>query len=188
MRGVRSEETMSQIAFFILVSAAVLYESIVPFLLPVYLHEELAALHTTIDDDGVCRQTTTYTCGPAAAVTALRSLGITANEGDLAVLMHTSPLVGTPPDVLADSLEDHYANQGLRANYQKFDDIDALATRVPVLAITKLLAVEDHYVVVLQVARSGVLIADPAQGKVFVPRPEFQQNWRNVGVALSFTR
>jgi hypothetical protein len=36
-------------------------------------HAELAALTTRLDADGVCRQSNHYTCGPAAAVTALRS-------------------------------------------------------------------------------------------------------------------
>jgi len=188
LRSSRSEETMSQLAFFGLVSATVLYEAAVPFVLPIYLHDQLAALQTSIDDQGVCHQTTSYTCGPAAAVTALRHMGLTADEGELAVAMHTSPLVGTPPDVLADSLEDHYANLKLCAEYRKFDGIDALAGHEPVLAVTKIEAIEDHYVVVLNVTPAGVLIADPAQGKVYVSRSDFEHNWRNVGVTIWFGR
>src|SRR5262249_4697231 len=160
------EETMSQLAFFALVSATVLYEAIVPFIVPLYLHNDLQNLHTTIDDQGVCRQTTSYTCGPAAAVTALRRMGITTDEGELAVAMHTTPLVGTPPDVLADSLESKFSDHALRAEYRKFDNVDGLAGHEPVLAITKIQAIEDHYVVVLHVSTAGVLIADPAQGRV----------------------
>jgi hypothetical protein len=54
-----------------------------------------------VDGDGVCRQSSHYTCGPASAVTVLRKLGLPAEEGEIAILSHTSALTGTEPDVLA---------------------------------------------------------------------------------------
>jgi hypothetical protein len=55
--------------------------AIVPFLAPAFNRGYLAGLKTRIDADGVCRQSSEYTCGPAAAVTALRKLGLPAEEG-----------------------------------------------------------------------------------------------------------
>jgi len=51
-----------------------------PFLGPAIIQHDLSALPTRIDADGVCRQTQPFTCGPAAAVTALSRLGIKAAE------------------------------------------------------------------------------------------------------------
>src|SRR5206468_11656971 len=79
-----------------------------PFLAPAFNHSYLASLKTNIDADGVCRQSNEYNCGPAAAVTALRSLGFPAEEGQIAILARTSSATGTPPDMLADALRDQY--------------------------------------------------------------------------------
>src|SRR3954451_22222601 len=65
--------------------------ALMPFLMPALLWHRMGSLHTRIDDDGVCRQTTPYTCGPAASVTALHCLGIEATEAELARAMATSP-------------------------------------------------------------------------------------------------
>src|SRR5579859_7012844 len=79
--------------------------SIVPFAAPAFNRTYLAHLKTRIDGDGVCRQSNDYTCGPAAAVTVLRKLGLPADEGEIAILSHTSSLTGTDPEVLAHALQ-----------------------------------------------------------------------------------
>src|SRR5215468_2245603 len=89
--------------------------SAVPFLAPAFNRSYLAGLKTRMDGDGVCRQSNDYTCGPAAAVSALRKLGFTAEEGELAILAHTSSLTGTEPDVLAKVLQNRYRTNGLVA-------------------------------------------------------------------------
>jgi len=188
MRTWRIPTLGRQMPFWILLFGAVAYESVIPFLLPMFLHDHLANLQTTIDENGVCRQTTLYTCGPAAAVTALRCLGISSDESTLAVLMHTTPLAGTPPTILADTLQDRFAPQGLRADYRHFDSIDDLAGREPVLALTHMDPLVDHYVVVLQVTQDGVVEGDPYNGRLFVTREDFQRSWRNVGVIVSLGR
>jgi hypothetical protein len=85
------------IYLFMLVLTAV---SIIPFLAPAFNRSYLASLKTRLDSDGICRQSNDYTCAPAAAVTALRKLGFPAEEGEIAILAHTSSLTGTEPDVL----------------------------------------------------------------------------------------
>jgi hypothetical protein len=68
-----------------------------PFLGPALIQSDLAASQTRIDIDGVCRQSQPFTCGPAAAVTALNRFGVQASEGNLAMAAHTSPVIGTSP-------------------------------------------------------------------------------------------
>ena len=77
--------------------------SVWPFIRPVFDRKELSRLQTQINADGVCIQTTDYTCGPAAAVTALRKLGLPAEEGKIAVQSETSSIDGTAPDRLAET-------------------------------------------------------------------------------------
>lgn len=81
---------------------------------------ELLRLKTQIDANGICLQSNEYTCGAAAAVTALRKFGFPAEEGDIAVLARTSYFNGTEPDILAEQLQKRYGKDGLIAEYRVF--------------------------------------------------------------------
>ena len=59
----------------VLMVALISTSSVLPFLLPALNYEYLAGLTTIVDPNGVCIQSNGYTCGPAAAVTALRGDG-----------------------------------------------------------------------------------------------------------------
>lgn len=161
--------------------------SLVPFIHPALLRERHLALENSIDADGICLQSAGYTCGPAAAVTALSRLGIYAREGELAVLAGTSPFLGTPADCLCAALEEGYADAGLRCEYRAFDSVDALAASLrnhEVIAVVKHGILVDHYVTVLRVSDREVDVADPLQGKRALERDAFEKIWRFTGVAL----
>ena len=87
---------------------ATLYIAVLPFLMPALDYGRQSRLNTRFDDNGVCLQSNSYNCGPAAAVTALRRLGVPAEEGELAVRAHTSFVAGTSPDSLADAIRRLY--------------------------------------------------------------------------------
>ena len=160
--------------------------SVVPFLSPALARPRLAALRTQMDGDDVCLQGTSYTCGPAAAVTALRRLGIEAEEFDLAVRMHTCPALGTPADVLAAVLQEHYGAVGLHCEYRSFTSVDELPRGTPTLAVVKHSFLVDHFVAVLEVTDKGVVIVgDPQLGKLSYTRDAFERRWRFMGVVLT---
>ncbi|HZN64144.1 MAG TPA: cysteine peptidase family C39 domain-containing protein [Tepidisphaeraceae bacterium] len=160
------------------------YHSVSPFLMPAVVRPRLAALKTQIDCDGVCRQTTEYTCGPAASVTALRQLGIDAGEAELALLMHTSPTVGTPTDVAASALQQHFGPRGVRCEMRSFTSVDELPRSSPVLAVIKYRLLVDHFVTVLCVDDRHVTVGDPILGKITYPRAVFEDRWRFMGIVL----
>jgi hypothetical protein len=126
-----------------------------PFLFPALIKDALSNLTTTINSNGICYQSTDYTCGPAAAVTALRRLGLSANEGELAVLSYTSPIAGTLPTCLTSALQERYGTEGLKCQYRYFDSITQLRNAGITLAVVKdgfmnshcvtVLGVSDHY-------------------------------------------
>jgi predicted double-glycine peptidase len=159
--------------------------SVMPFLMPALVRHRMTALQTRIDADGVCRQTTAYTCGPAASVTALRLVGIDATESELACAMFTSPALGTPADVLAEALADRYRPLGLSCEYRRFDSVEDLPRDRPVLAVVKFAPMVDHYVAVLAVNRETVVVGDPAAGRIVYTRPQFERKWRLMGVVLT---
>ena len=169
----------------LLMGAVLVRFSLMPFLMPALLEDKLAQLPTTIDDNGVCLQATRYTCGPAAAVTALLRLGLPANEGQIAILAHASPTVGTLPACLSQALQKQYAAEGLRCHYRTFDSVAQLAKSGITLAVVRSALLKDHCVTVLGVSDKAVIVADPMTGIAAVPHEQFQAIWRFSGIVLS---
>ncbi len=155
-----------------------------PFLAPAFNRDKLAALKTRIDSDGVCLQNTDYTCGPAAAVTALRRLGLFAEESEIAILCKTSTAMGTPPDILCRTLENRYGPDRLTCDYRAFTSVAELKRTGYTLALMKFAFLLDHYVAVLDVDDQSVTVGDPLNGKRTLTLGEFARQWRFVGVAL----
>jgi predicted double-glycine peptidase len=174
-----------RLAVTVLMILLVTQISVMPFLAPALNRAQLNSLITQIDADGVCRQGTDYTCGPAAAVTLLRRMGFEAEESELAVLCRTSAFLGTPTDLLANNLQARYRAEGLTAEYRSFRSIAELENSGPTLALVKFSLFLDHYVAVLDVGPETVTIGDPLVGKTILSHEEFERRWRRVGVVLT---
>lgn len=169
------------VCVFIVVLTSV---SILPFLAPAFNRSYLASLKTRLDADGICRQSNDYTCAPAAAVTALRRLGLPAEEGEIAILAHTSSLTGTEPDVLAKELQRRYGADGLVAEYRAFKDIADLKRAGLTVAVIKFNTLLDHCVAVLGVEDNRVAVGDPLNGLSLVSTEEFERQWLFAGIVL----
>ncbi|MHC4741017.1 MAG: cysteine peptidase family C39 domain-containing protein [Planctomycetota bacterium] len=156
-----------------------------PFMIPAFVRETHANLKTFIAADGTCLQTTDYTCGPAASVTALRQFGINAEEGELAVLGCTTPQTGTPDDLVAKAIEKRYGNEGVRCVYRHFDSIAQLKGKCPTIAVVKFSFLVDHYVTVLEVLDDKVIVGDPLHGRQELSYDEFGKKWRFAGIVVS---
>jgi len=180
----RVPQKRNRIMISILMGVIVFFMSIWPFLAPMFDRNQLSHLKTRMDADGVCLQETDYTCGPAAAVTALRKLGLSAEEGEIAILSCTSFLEGTPPDMLADALQKEYAKDGLTVECRAFKNISELKQAGLTLAIVKYNLIVDHWVTVLEVTDSQVVIGDPLGGLERISYEEFEKKWRFVGIVL----
>jgi hypothetical protein len=169
---------------FVVMTGIVTWGSVLPFVMPMIIRGDLADLKTKTDDNNICVQSTTYTCGPAAAVTALRQLGITAQEGELAILSHTSPIVGTMPWSLYKAIQDRYGSDGIDCQFRHFDSISQLREAGVTLAVIKDAFLLDHCVAVIEVGDNTVTIGDPAFGKVQMSYKSFQSVWRFYGITL----
>ena len=184
---VRLPRASSRRAVYLLMGVVILLTAVWPFAAPAFNRSFLQSLRTQMDPDGVCRQNTSYTCGPAAAVTVLRRLGLPAEEGELATLAHTSTAIGTPPDLLAAALRQRYEREGLTCDYRHFRSIAELPGEGQTLAIIKFGPLLDHYVAVLQVTEAKVVVGDPFRGKQEYTHAEFAEVWRNCGIVLTRT-
>jgi len=161
-----------------------LYSSVWPFFAPVLNRNFQASIKTNLDRDGICQQSSDYNCGPAAAVTALRKLGFPAEEGEIAILAHTSTAIGTPPDVLCRALQKQYGLSGLKCEYRHFKSTAELKNGGITLAVINFSLFLDHYVTVLQVTDDMIIVGDPSRGLRAYSHEEFAKKWRHIGVVL----
>lgn len=168
----------------LLMTVFITWFSVLPFLAPALLRNRLANLVTTLDSGGNCIQTTSYTCGPAAAVTALKRLGLPAEEGEIAVLSYTSPVIGTLPSCLSKALQNRYGNFGLKCRYRRFDSVDQLGNEGITLAVIRDAFLVDHCITVLKVSDDDVTVADPMTGIRLISRSKFEKIWRFSGIVL----
>jgi len=158
--------------------------AVLPCLVPVMLEAEFSSLQTKINADGVCIQSKNYTCGPAAAVTALTKLGINADEGQLAIHSRTNSITGTLPQDLYSAINDLYANEGLQCQFRKFDSVKELINGGVTLVIIQDTFMVDHCVAVLDVSGDTITIGDPEIGKTSLPLSEFENAWKFAGIVL----
>ncbi|MFZ2148411.1 MAG: cysteine peptidase family C39 domain-containing protein [Sedimentisphaerales bacterium] len=168
----------------ILMVVVVTWFSVLPFLVPALIKDHLSNIKTRLDSNGICFQTTDYTCGPAAAVTALGRLGLSAEEGEIAVLSHTSPVAGTLPMCLSSALQRRYGLFGLKCQYRRFDSIEQLRNAGVTLAMVRDTFLLDHCLAVLEVSDHTVTVADPVAGTKLMSHEQFEKIWRFSGIVL----
>jgi hypothetical protein len=173
-----------KVAIYILMVIVVVWFSVLPFLVPALIEGHLASLTTRVDSNGICFQSTDYTCAPAAAVTALRKLGLPAYEGEIAILSHTSPVTGTLPGCLQAALRNRYGTEGLSCQYRRFDSIAQLRDGGITLAVVRNAFLSDHCVAVLEVSDRMITVADPVVGKKLLSHKQFEEIWRFSGIVL----
>ncbi|TET35147.1 MAG: hypothetical protein E3J72_11630 [Planctomycetota bacterium] len=182
----RLEGEVKKVLVVSLMGFAVLFLSVLPFLLPVLMRSYHEKLETVVDTEGVCLQSNGFNCGPASAVTALKMLGIEAEEGELAVLAYTSPVAGTPPDLLCDALTQKYAEHGLKCRYRSFGSLSELKnTEGVIIAVIKFSFLIDHYITVMEITDEHVIVGDPLKGKHSYTHDEFSEKWRRAGIVIT---
>jgi predicted double-glycine peptidase len=164
--------------------AATFYSGWMEFLGPALCRPALAKLTTNLDRNGICHQTTGYTCGPAAAVTALRRIGFSAEEGDLALRAHCSLFTGTDPSDLAAAIDGRFGPSGARAQSRPMETLAQLAQAGLALTVIKLDGNLDHWVVVLEMDEHKVHFADPMQGLRVQSRAEFERVWEHETIRI----
>jgi predicted double-glycine peptidase len=176
-----------QRALAALTVVVLVYVTFWPSAAAIFNRSFLAGIPTKIDQFGVCRQTTDYTCGPAAAVTGLLRLGLRSDEGDLALHAHTSSAMGTPADVLANTINAKFGEAGVHARLRRFRTLDELKAAGLTLVVLKYGLQLDHWMCVLAFTKDAVIVGDPVSGPTRMGIREFEQRFRHIGVVLDRT-
>jgi ABC-type bacteriocin/lantibiotic exporter with double-glycine peptidase domain len=158
---------------------------VLPYLMPAFEYETYRKMKTVVDSSGVCMQSNGWDCGPAAAVTVLRKLGLPAEEGELAIASHTSALAGTHIESMRAAIEDCYKAQGVHCEYRSFESVAAMRGMEPLMATTKFAFMVDHFVAVLAVHENEIEIGDPLQGRVTMSISSFAKIWRKGALVVT---
>jgi hypothetical protein len=124
--------------------------------------------------DGLCRQSTDYSCGAAAAATLLARLGVATDEGAMAEACGTTALTGTDEFGVCRGLREKLAGTGRSARIVASDWENLRRRPLPALAVVAFTFLVDHWVVVLEADEDGVLVGDP----------KFLADWRGVLVVV----
>jgi hypothetical protein len=96
----------------------------------------------------------------------------------------TSSTTGTSSDLLAETLKDEYGKAGLVVEYRPFKNISELKEAGLTIAVVKFGFLVDHYVTVLGVTDSEVIVGDPLGGLDRMSHEEFLKKWRFEGIVL----
>jgi predicted double-glycine peptidase len=121
------------------------------------------------------RQSTGYTCGPAAVRAALSAVGYEFSEADLAAAMGTTT-AGTSPRGMLAALRT--MGFDFTAGTMDLSDLAHFTRRgCPVVCLTTL--VGGHYVTVAGLDRRCVHYHDPLAGTLWFPRRHFLDRWHD---------
>ena len=154
-------------------------------LMPILLHDSHMEMHNTADESGVCRQSTAYTCGPASTVSALAHYGIHAEEGEMAIRTHCTPLFGTQAVDIVRAVNRYYGDQGVVAHHRNFHSPALLPKDTPVVIAVRFSFLIDHFVVVRHVGDGTFEILDPIAGRSIKTEAHLRSIWRRYGVIIS---
>ena len=167
---------MTRLACGLLALVVALEYSLGPFLGPV-----LQTPAPIMESKGIFLQGDSYSCGPAASMTALKRLGIDGDFPQLARAAHTSAAIGTPPDLLCEALESLYPVNARYLSLARLEDLPPGQA----LVILQLGLFVDHYMALLEYDQREVSVGDPLAGRTRLTRAEFDQRWRHIAVVLT---
>ncbi|MEN6308577.1 MAG: cysteine peptidase family C39 domain-containing protein [Anaerohalosphaeraceae bacterium] len=166
-----------------LIGAAIAMFGVIPCLGTAMAATRLVEAKSNFDADGVCRQSTAFTCGPAAAATALRRLGVNVSEGRLAALSRSCPFIGTAEYDLYWGIQSAAGRQ-VNCRHVRSRVLPVLADGEVMLVMLPQNRVMNHCVAVVEVTDQAVVMADPADGLLTLPRENLENNWTGSAIVL----
>lgn len=145
--------------------------------------ESLERLDGAVRADGVCMQTSDYTCGPAAAVALLHWYGIPSTEREMAGLCATRPgFGGTSECGVMRGLRRKLGGSGIPwIRTCSYEELTA-----PSLVSLRHTWLVGHCTMVVEARPDGVLLVDSQSGRCWLPRDRFERAW--TGSAITIVR
>ena len=139
---------------------------------------------TLVDNYGVCRQTTDYTCVAASMVTMLRTRGIAAEEAEMAALARTQINGGATDSRALWALEQKLAGTRFRPAYQRMTAAELQSMPRPFMVQLDWGFFTSHMVPVIGVTASTVTLGDPLSGPREVKMDRFLSMWKGNAITI----
>jgi len=137
-----------------------------------------------ISEEGVCVQSTGYTCAPACAVTLLKHFGIATTEKEMADLSHTGP-GGTETTPQVRAIAQKAKEKGLKVDIITTDWDGLKQLRTPFIVDVKWAPMIDHVLVVFKIKEDSVSVGDPLSGRISDWNKErFLNSWRGSAIII----
>lgn len=132
----------------------------------------------------VVDQSQDYSCVPAASATALRLIGVTATEAQMAELTETRAGSGATLLRALHGIDARLKHTGVQAKLLE-PDYDML-TRLepPMLTPVQYETARLHMITIIEVRPHAVLVADPQVGVEFLSRRQFEDIYRGQVIAF----
>lgn len=133
-------------------------------------------LYGRVRADGLCLQTSGYSCAPAAAAMYLDRLGVPATEEEMASLCVTRR-DGTTDAGIARGLRRKLPGRDVRVEALRYEDL-----RAPALVSILLPGRIGHAVLVERIDSESVTLADPGHGRWRTSRADFEARWQGSSI------
>ncbi len=140
-----------------------------------------------VERDEVCRQTTNFTCG-AAAATLLYQFEIDATEAEMAELCWTNAVTGTDEMCIARGLRRKIAGRNLVPHVRSASWEDLLAYPGSAAVTVRYKTLIEHWVVVFEASETRVIVGDPMGGRRVYSAEAFQKVWCGLMVTIEEDR
>jgi len=134
--------------------------------------------------DGVCRQTTGYTCVAASLVTLLAAKGIETTETEMARLSMTEVNGGATDSRAVWALEKKVTGRGFSVRYEVADLAGLIAAPKPCAMQLDWGFFVSHMVPVMAADANMVRLGDPLEGVREVPVAEFSREWKGRMISI----
>ena len=176
----------------IFLSITLMRYSLLPFIHPMVAYTGYARSAHTVASiiplrSDVFIQSTDYTCGPAALITALNHYGIPDTEENITMGTFANPYSGTQPEHIVNYVNSQHGGK-LEAKFSNYvKDVDKLVQPGSIaITIIKSSLFYDHYVVILGENPDGdLMIGDPSLGKQKISRKDFFKTWRHQVITIN---
>lgn len=142
---------------------------------------------TRVSDDGICRQSTGYTCVAASMVTMLRAHNIDADETEMARLAHTQINGGATDSRTLWALQTKLKGTNFRPRYQRLSAADIITVPKPCMVQLDWGFFISHMVPVMDATAERVVIGDPLNGRRELTFAEFRSKWKGNAISLEPT-
>jgi hypothetical protein len=147
-----------------------------------------ATLSGELNAQGVCFQSTDYSCGAAAAVMLLNQHGVQATEREMAERCWTNGLTGTDEFCVARGLRQKLSGSGKAPVLRTLSFEELVAEPGPWATTIDWGILVDHWVLVREVEGGFVHVLDPILGVRPMTKDEFLAVWTGTALGVEAVR